>query len=517
MSHFSGLDWAIVAVYLVGTMFAGIAVRKFVGKVEHFLVAGREMGLSLGIASLSATEFGIVTCMYMAQNGYDKGFSGAVVGILGAAAMLFIGLTGFCVKPLRDAGVITIPELLERRFGYGIRRLSGVVIILGGLLNMGVFLRMGGNFLVHVFGISGQAAARAAEAAASPSWMNALMAWAGAHYLELTMTGLLIAVATYTIMGGMLSVLVTDFLQFVVMSIGLLLVTVLILRDVGWGKLTATVMEHYGEGGFNPIAHPKMGWQYIGFNLLLQTAAMLTWQTKIQRLLAAKDSATSRRIYSASCFFTVCACLLPGLWGIAALATLPSGVVPASDTTVAMPMLLASIVPVGLMGILIASMLAAEMSTDSSYMLTWASVIYNDILSRKRKAKWTERKRLGANRILVGAIGLFLMFYGLWYEIKGDVWTYLGLTGTVYLSSMSALLIACCYWKRSNNWGALGAIICGAVFPVGFLVLQKVPATEAFAERLGPYIPGIAAYVAAGLAMVIGSYLKIAVKGEEAA
>ena len=54
-------------------MVAGIMVRKYVGKVEHFLVAGREMNVYLGIASLAATEFGIVTCMYTAQNGYDTG------------------------------------------------------------------------------------------------------------------------------------------------------------------------------------------------------------------------------------------------------------------------------------------------------------------------------------------------------------------------------------------------------------------------------------------------------------
>ena len=51
-------------------MVAGLMVRKYVGKVEHFLVAGREMNVYLGIASLAATEFGIVTCMYTAENGY---------------------------------------------------------------------------------------------------------------------------------------------------------------------------------------------------------------------------------------------------------------------------------------------------------------------------------------------------------------------------------------------------------------------------------------------------------------
>ena len=71
------LDGSIVGLYLVATMAAGIMVRKYVGNVEQFLVAGREMNVFLGIASLAATEFGIVTCMYTAQGGYSSGFAGA--------------------------------------------------------------------------------------------------------------------------------------------------------------------------------------------------------------------------------------------------------------------------------------------------------------------------------------------------------------------------------------------------------------------------------------------------------
>ena len=94
MTNFTFLDGAIVLLYLAATITAGVLVRRYVGKVEHFLVAGREMDLYLGIASMAATEFGIVTCMYTAQNGYDKGFSGAMPGLLLAGAMLLLSGIG---------------------------------------------------------------------------------------------------------------------------------------------------------------------------------------------------------------------------------------------------------------------------------------------------------------------------------------------------------------------------------------------------------------------------------------
>ena len=153
MTHFSwAIDGSIVGLYLLVTMVAGVMVRRYVGKVEHFLVAGREVNVFLGIASLAATEFGVITCMYTAEAGYKYGFAGATPGILNALAMLVVGLTGFCIKPLRDAGVVTIPELFEKRYGPRVRWAAGVVIVLGGLLNMGVFLRITGEFLVLVGG-----------------------------------------------------------------------------------------------------------------------------------------------------------------------------------------------------------------------------------------------------------------------------------------------------------------------------------------------------------------------------
>jgi SSS family solute:Na+ symporter len=493
MSHFSWpIDGSIVGVYLLATMVAGLMVRRYVSKVDDFLVAGREMNVYLGIASLAATEFGIVTCMYAAQNGYEKGFAGAAPGILYAIAMLTVGWTGFCIKPLRDSNAITIPELLDRRFGSRIRWLAGVVIVLGGLLNMGVFLRTGGDFLVLVCNFS-------------PT-----MSIGGLQIetLIVIMTVLLVGVATYTILGGMLSVLITDFLQFVVMSIGLILVTVLILvsSDLGWDRLVATVEKHYGAGGFNPFVNPTMGWSYIIFNLLVNTAAVLTWQTAVARVLAAKDSNTGRKVYTRTSFFFVCRFLIPGIWGIAALAVLGPAL-PGDNTLHAMPKFLAGFVPVGLMGILIAAMLAADMSTDSSYMLTWGSVIYNDILRPFRKTVWSDKKGLVANRFIVAAIGLFLLFFGLWYQPPGDLWTYLTVTGSIYLTSMSTLLIAACYWKGANNWGAAGAIIVGAVVPAVTLVLQKVgPWQKLFIDNASAW--GIAAYVLCWVAMIVGSLAK---------
>ena len=91
-------------------------------------------------------------------------------------------------------------------------------------------------------------------------------------------------------------------------------------------------------------------------------------------------------------------------------------------------------------------------------------------------------------------IGVFLLFYGLWYPLKGDVWAYLRVTGTIYLASISVMLIACCYWKRANSWGAAGAIVVGAIIPIACLVIEQTWKMDADTVQLWRCYSGIAAF-----------------------
>ncbi len=129
MTHFTILDGSIVGVYILLTMIAGLAVRKYVGKVEHFLLAGREMNIYLGVASLAATEFGIVTCMYTAQNGYDYGFAGSTPGILNAMSHVvpfehvfsFEDAAEFETKA-REIALTYVPRLVGKSFHVRLHR-----------------------------------------------------------------------------------------------------------------------------------------------------------------------------------------------------------------------------------------------------------------------------------------------------------------------------------------------------------------------------------------------------------
>lgn len=480
------IDGPIVLIYLVGTIAAGLWARKYVRTVADYLVAGRSVNLYLGIASLAATEFGIATFMANAELGYKYGFAGTTPGVTTAIAMFLVGWTGFCIKPLRDQQAMTLPELFENKFGKWVRWGSGVVIVLGGLLNMGVFLRMGGNFLTVVCGFD--------------------MA-----YLEIVMTVILIGVAIYTIVGGMLSVFITDYIQFIFMSVGLIMVIFLLLINFGWFEMMNTLDREIGPPAFNPFIGDTYGFDRILLDCCLALASVLTWQTTLSRVLSAKDTKTAKGIYIGTSPFFLVRFILPAIIGIAALHYF-GPVYTGSESIFAMPYLMATILPVGLLGLMVAAMLAADMSTNSSYMIAWSSVIYNDIMKPIHKGLWSDIKGIMWNRILVGSIGIFLLLYGLWYPLEGDLWVYLQVTGTIYLASMSVLLIAACYWKNANNWGATAAIVTGCVIPLGYLIFKEVPATMDAVNAIGPYKIGVSTYILTGVAMWLGSILKIKIK-----
>src|SRR5436190_2544761 len=254
--HLAPIDWIIIVVYLVGCMAAGISMRRFVRGVEDFAVAGRAMDLNLGIASLAATELGLVTVMYTAQLGFTNGFAGATIGVLMAGAMYLVGCTGFIIGPLRRAGVMTIPELFQRRFGVKVRWLAGLFVVMGGVLNMGIFLRLGGEFLVAATGMP-------------------------AAWLEWVMTALLGMILLYTVLGGMLSVLVTDYLQFIVKGAGIVITSILVISSLGWNILVTGLWVCFdgtmaGKGQtlqanpFNPFDSTNFGWGYIAWQLMFQ-------------------------------------------------------------------------------------------------------------------------------------------------------------------------------------------------------------------------------------------------------
>jgi SSS family solute:Na+ symporter len=292
------------------------------------------------------------------------------------------------------------------------------------------------------------------------------------------MTASLLLELVYTSLGGMVSVVITDFLQYVLLSIATILVTIYAVHHVGWGPIVAKVSHTMGPAGFDPILNHKFGITFLVWQILLWFSVCTCWQTTAMRVFSTKGPETSRRVMTWTGVIFLGRGMLPMLWGAAALTLFGSGAlqggiplpVVAGRTLApidAMPAMLGAILGPGVKGIVVAGMLAATMSVNSSYLLGWSAVISQDVVMPLRqvlrKAPLGSKAQILLNRVTNLFVGLFLMFWGLYYTPPGAVYLYLNITGTIFLAGAFVCVVGGLYWKRANVVGGFLAMFMGAV------------------------------------------------------
>ncbi len=174
----------------------------------------------------------------------------------------------------------------------------------------------------------------------------------------------------------------------------------------------------------------------------------------------------------------------------------------AVDNLYAMPLFLGRILPIGIIGIITAAMLAAFMSTHDSYLLCWSSVITQDIIAPLVGDKLDTKKRILLTRILIVAIGLYVLYWGLAYKGSDDIWDYMAVTGAIYFTGAFALLLFGLYWKRASSTGAVAALLCGLTALLGLSPVQK-----ALGFKMSSAWIGLGTICLTLVVMVLGSLL----------
>jgi SSS family solute:Na+ symporter len=252
------------------------------------------------------------------------------------------------------------------------------------------------------------------------------------------------------------------------------------------------VRRTMGDGGFNPFTNPNYGWAYLAFQVLIWLAVHTCWQTTAMRTFSTRSPEVTKRVFSWAGFIFLGRGMMPMMWGIAALAMLG----PAQNSLEAMPKMLATILPSGVLGLVVAGMLAATMSVNSSYLLGWSAIIAQDIILPLRRRPLSSLQQVMLNRGANLFVSLFVMVYGLWYTLPGPTYFYLNITATIYLSGTLVAVVAGLFWNRASALGGYLAMAGGAIATIGFFFF-KTPASYA----------GAGAFALAAIGMVVGSLL----------
>ena len=474
-------DISIILIYLSIIFILGIYSRKYIDSFSDFMIAGRNVNLSLSIVTLLGTELGLITVMYTAQTGVNGLFSSFHIGLAAFLVTLIIGLSGFVIVKLRQLKVKSIPEFYDLRFGKKTRILGAIILVTGGILNMGLFLKVGAIFIQTIFGLDPDST------------------------LVFVMFILITLVLIYTISGGMISVLITDYIQYIILSVGLLLAVFYSILNLGWTSLFTSLEEIISISGssrdiYNPI--DSMGAAYISWQMILGFVSAVIWPTAITRALSIKNPEMVRKQYIWSSISFLFRFIIPCFLGICAFIYFDGNLV-ANESLSLMPKYLKEILPFGFLGLVVAGMLAAFMSTHDSYLLCWSTIITNDIIEPLYGKSITSDIKIKLTRMIIIFLGIYIFYWGMFYEGSDAIWDYLGITGAIYFTGAISVVVIGLYWERASSVGAILSLIGGLSSIIGL-----EPVRNFFGiNMVNPAVIGLLCLAISFSLMIIGSIL----------
>ena len=332
----------ITGAYLIGMLLVGFFVGKLkIKNSEDYMVAGRRMGVFMVAFSLSANNIG---------GGSTTGLAGKAFGTWGMSAIWYVLAASIAMIPLawfapkiRKTMAITIPEVINRRFGKGSSIFSAILNILA------------------LFCLT------SSQVAASGAVINTLTGIP--LNVCLLVAGLVIIV--YTTLGGMIADQISDLIQFVIILLGLAIATPIVIHGAGgWGAIAQKLPG-------DQLSIDKIGWVVIIGYIFNYFCTFLSGPEMISRFETAKDEKTAKIASLVSAALMAAMAVFPTLLGLAALAM--ADILPGVTGGNAMMMVTNHFAPTIVTGVISAAIISATMSSADSNLLCMSTMFINDI------------------------------------------------------------------------------------------------------------------------------------------
>lgn len=416
----------IILVYIAVTVIIGVwSMKKMTGS-DAFHGAG--LGVIACVAAGTGEWLGGTSTIGVAQYGFTSGLSGSWYTIANGIGVMFLAL--FFARRYRSMNQITVPGLIETFIGGKGPRVVAAVILTFVMIVVGAAqIIAAGSLGVTVLGI--------------PFTLSCIV--------------LGIAFIVYTLAGGMRAVASTNILHLIAMYGGVIIALFLLRSDLG--------------GSFTPLytslpAFPYWSWFGIGVPkvaswIIASVLGACTAQAGIQPLLAAKDIPTART----SAIITACIVAPFGIFtcllGMAAKVKYP-----AIAAKLAMPTMLMHMEPIA-GGIVLASILAAVLSTISPIILAAGTMVTKDIYQRVFRPNATDKQVFLFSRVMTAIAGVLTIVIAMLPNIKILDLVYFAYTlrGSIFVIILFAI-----YWKSTSRQGCVWGMIATAIAGFGWVL-----------------------------------------------
>ncbi|PYA94076.1 sodium:solute symporter [Serratia marcescens] len=446
------LDLLVVVFYFLVIGAVGwMGIRRANSK-EAYLVAGRNLGPGLYLGTLSAVVLGGASTIGSVKLGYTYGISG--VWLCGALGLGIVVLSLVLAKPLLKLKLYTVSQVLSRRYHPAARVTSGAIMLAYDLMVAVTSIIAIGSVMQVMFGLSFSAS---------------ILLGGGLGVL-------------YSTLGGMWSLTLTDIIQFIIMTVGMMLVLMpmSIVKAGGWDAFTSLL-----PAGYYRLS--SIGLDTILVFFLIYFFGILIGQDIWQRVFTARSANVARFAGLGAGVYCVLYGVTGALIGMAGKIVLPS----LSNTDGAFAAIAQAVLPVGVSGLVAAAALAALMSTASACLLASSTIALEDVLPAIRRKP---SGGLAAGRFTTLLMGMAML--GLAFVVR-DVLAALTLAYNLLVGGMLIPLVGAIFWPRATSAGAIASMLTGSLCVVGLMAWHGIDANS-------PIYGGL---LGSGVAFVLGSLL----------
>ncbi|WP_329250251.1 sodium:solute symporter [Streptomyces sp. NBC_01478] len=454
------VDYTVIVVYLAGMLAMGWWGMRRAKSKSDFLVAGRRLGPVMYSGTMAAIVLGGASTIGGVGLGYQYGLSGAwMVFTIGLG---LLALSVFFSARIARLKVYTVSEMLDLRYGGRAGVISGVVMWAYTLMLAVTSTIAYATIFDVLFDMN--------------------------RTLAIVLGGSI--VVAYSTLGGMWSITLTDMVQFVVKTIGvlLLLLPIAVVKAGGFGEMRAKLPTGY----FDPLG---IGGETIFTYVLIYTFGMLIGQDIWQRVFTAGSDRTAKWGGTVAGTYCLVYALAGAVIGTAAKVLYPN----LGSADDAFATIVKDELPVGVRGLVLAAALAAVMSTSSGALIACATVANNDIWSKlrgavRRDGAEEQHDEVRGNRafILVMGVAVIVTAIALNNVVEALTVAYNLLVGGLLVPILGGLL-----WKRGTAQGALASVAVGGLAVVGLMATYGILANEPVYYGL---LLSLAAYVTVSLA-----------------
>ena len=449
------VDYFVMAAYLLGIIGVGWWGKKRAASKSDFLVAGRRLGPLMYTGTMAAVVLGGASTIGGVRLGYTYGISGAAMVF--AIGLGLLALSVFFSARIARLKVYTVAEMLSLRYGDTAAVISGVVMWIYTLMLVVTSTIAYASVFDVLFDV--------------PRWVAVVIGGT--------------IVVGYSALGGMWSITLTDMVQFVVKSLGVLvlLLPIAVVRAGGFSEMA----DKLPDGYFSPTS---IGGQTIVTFVLIYTFGMLIGQDIWQRVFTARSDRVASWGGTVAGVYCLVYALAGAVIGMATKSLYPR-LASADD---AFATIVRHALPTGVRGLVLAAALSAMMSTASGALIASATVADNDIWARlRRRTVSPDGDEIGSNRLAIVVLGVAAM--GIACAL-GDVIEALTVAYNLLVGGLLVPILGGLVWRRGNLPGAMASMIAGGLTVITFMVTDGLLANEPIYYGL---LAGLTAYVAVSL------------------